>query len=419
MIPNPADKSSSAQPLTLRARTVVTMTGAPIADGAVVIEGGRILAVGSFSEIARDHPRDIMDLGEQVLLPGLINAHCHLDYTMMRNAIGPQHSFTQWIMRINATKRQLHEEDYLKGIQEGFAEVKRWGTTTLVNLEAFPELLPRMPAPPVRTWWFLEMIDIRRRIQTAEVLKGSLAFFEKRPGWLGGFGLNPHAPYTASPELYRQSADGSAHFGMLLSTHIAESAEEEAMFRDGTGELFTFLKGLGRPMDDCGKCSSFGNAVKNGLIGPGWILAHANEMREADFELIAANPGDWHVVHCPRSHAFFKHRSFPWKELEAAGVTISLGTDSLASNDSLDLFAEMRAAQKTAPWLSSEQLLATVTTHPAKALQKGGELGEISPGAHADLIALPFAGAVPDVYDAILSNTHSVEWLMLDGKLCC
>jgi cytosine/adenosine deaminase-related metal-dependent hydrolase len=402
----------------LRAKTVVPMSAPPLEDGAVAVNAeGRITAVGPFAQVARSERGEVLDLGEQALLPGLINAHCHLDYTGLRNAINPQRTFTRWITRINALKREMTDDDYLAAIAEGFNEMRAWGTTTVCNMEAFPELLPRMSPPPLRTWWFLELIDLRSRVASEDLLAGVLSFFEKHDEWLGGFGLNPHAPYTASPALFRLCGECAEQFGMPLTTHIAESADEEAMFRRGEGEMFEFFRELGRPMNDCGKHSSFSNAAARGLIGPGWLLAHANELGEEDFALIAATPGDWHVVHCPRSHAFFKHRPFPWRQLEEAGATISLGTDSLASNDSLSLFAEMQAAQKAMPQLTSETLLNTVTTRPAKALRKGGELGELTPGAHADLIALPFTGAPSQVYDAILANRSPIKWMMLDGKI--
>lgn len=403
----------------LRAHTVVTLNGPPLRDGAVAVDGGRIAAVGPFRELARTHGGgEGIDLGEQALLPGLINAHCHLDYSTLRHSIDPPQSFTHWISRINALKRQLTGDDYLRAIALGFEELRRWGTTTVCNLEAFPELLPRMPRPPLRTWWFLELIDLRGRVETEALLRGALSFFEDREGWPGGFGLNPHAPYTASAALYRLCNEWGRRFGMPLTTHIAESAEEEAMFARAEGPLFDFLREMGRPTDDCGRGPAFSQAVRNGLVGPGWLLTHANELSEPDFGLIAAAPGGWHVVHCPQSHAYFRHRPFAWRRLEALGVNLCLGTDSLASNASLSLFDEMRAARQAAPWLNSETLLKMVTTHPAKALRQCGSLGEIRPGALADLIALPFAGAAPDVYDAILENRSPIQWMMLDGNIC-
>ena len=402
----------------LRARVVVTMDGPPLENGAVVVESGRIVDTGPHEEVARRYSGETVNLGEQVLLPGLINAHCHLDDTTLRHAIAPQRSFAKWIARVNALKREMGDQDYVKAITTGFLELRRWGTTTVGNMEAFPELLPHLPPPPIRTWWFLELIDIRSRIPTEAFMAGMLAFFDGRPGWLGGFGLNPHAPYTASPELYRLCSECAARYGMLLTTHVAESFEEDRMFREAGGELYDFLKKIGRRMNDCGRSSAFMHLAANGLIAPGWLLAHCNEMDQADLEWIASSPdpGAWHILHCPRSHRYFRHRPFPWRELRDAGATISLGTDSLASNDSLNLFSEMQAAEKSFPWLTSEDLLRTVTTHPAKALKQGSELGRIARGAHADLIALPYAGPLELVYDAIVANTRPIEWMMIDGK---
>src|SRR6266550_8360080 len=144
----------------VRARTVVTMDGPPIENGAVAVSGNRIVDVGRFDDIKTRNAGNILDLGEQVLLPGLINAHCHLDYTCLRGKIPPQKSFTEWIRAINAEKATLAPKDYVASINHGFDEAKRFGTTTIANLTAFPELVSRIQAP-IRTWWFAELIDVR------------------------------------------------------------------------------------------------------------------------------------------------------------------------------------------------------------------------------------------------------------------
>ena len=123
----------------LRARIVVTMNGAPIDDGAVAISGKQIVDVGSFAEVKKRNSGQVVDLGEQALLPGLINAHCHLDYTCLRGRIAPQKSFTEWIQAINAEKAGLSNDDYRASINAGFVEAKRFGTTTIANLTAFPD----------------------------------------------------------------------------------------------------------------------------------------------------------------------------------------------------------------------------------------------------------------------------------------
>jgi len=130
------------------------MDGPPIDNGAVVVSGDRIVDVGKFSEISKRYStEEVVDLGEQALLPGLINAHCHLDYTCLRGKIPRPKSFTDWIRAINAEKANLSQVDYVASINEGFAEVKRFGATTIANLAAFPELISQIESP-IRTWWF-------------------------------------------------------------------------------------------------------------------------------------------------------------------------------------------------------------------------------------------------------------------------
>ena len=127
------------------------------------------------------------DLGESVLLPGLINAHCHLDFTRFKGIIRPRQSFTEWIKTINALRRSFTTQDYVDSIGEGFEALVLSGTTTVANIESFPELLPHLPVPPLRTWWFLELIDVRSRVMEDEMLMGALSFFDQHPEWLGGF----------------------------------------------------------------------------------------------------------------------------------------------------------------------------------------------------------------------------------------
>jgi cytosine/adenosine deaminase-related metal-dependent hydrolase len=257
------------------------------------------------------------------------------------------------------------------------------------------------------------MIDIRHRIGTDELIAGALLFFHENKG-LGGFGLNPHATYTASPELFRLANDCAQNLKMPLTTHVAESYDEMRMFCDGDGPLYRFLASLGRDMDDCGKGTPLAHLICNGLIDRDWIAVHLNELDESDFALI---PPGMHVVHCPRSSQFFGHRRFEFQRLREHGANICLGTDSLASNSSLNLFSEMQTLQKTDPWLKPAEILETVTANAARALKRGHELGRITPGALADLIALPFGGSVDEAFDAIVNNVKPVEWMMVNGKM--
>jgi cytosine/adenosine deaminase-related metal-dependent hydrolase len=380
------------------------------------VEGNAIAAVGPWDEL-RAREGEVFELGESVLMPGLVNAHCHLDFTMMRRAISPQRSFTAWIRRINALKRSLSDDDYLAAIATGFTELRKWGTTTVANIESFPELLLRMPPPPIRAWWFFEMIDVRHRETSEDTMAGALSFFAEREGWIGGFGLSPHAPYTASASLFELTSKAAEDLHMPVTTHVAESREEWEMFRHGRGELHDFMLKLGRWMHDCQhERTPLAHLASSAALTDRWLLAHMNELDEGDFAWLerrpkAARPS---VVHCPGSHRYFRHAPFPLARLLEAGVNVCLGTDSLASTDSLSMFDEMRQLARRHPWLHAEEILRMATINGAKAM--GLAAGKIEPGALADLITVPYAGDPTGVYEAVLAHAKPVAWMMVNGQ---
>jgi len=405
----------------LRARTVVTMDSPPIENGAVVISGNRIVDIGRFPEISGRHSgQKLVDVGEQALLPGLINAHCHLDYTCLRGTIPPQKWFTDWIRAINAEKAKLGRDDYLASIAKGFAEAKRFGTTTVANLTAFPELIPHVNTP-IRTWWFSELIDVRDPSRTDELLDLAIHAMKRARDSDGGIGLAPHALFTASENLYRRCEEIAQHENILLTTHLAEAREEMSMFHDASGPLYEFLKSIGRDMSDCGHETPFAwftrivGAPAGRALPTEWIVAHLNELAESDFELLEGSARKFHVVHSPRSHDYFGHTRFPFERLRSFGFNICLGTDSLASNKDLSLFAEMRALQRSEPALSPKAVLEMVTVNAARALGKPQVLGRIRTNYFADLIAIPCNGAA-DVFEKILAFDRPLDWVMVAGK---
>ena len=383
----------------IRARIVVTMDRAPIENGAVAVSENRIVDVGRFDDIKARNAGHAVDLGEQVLLPGLINAHCHLDYTCLRGKIPPQKSFTDWIRAINAQKSELSPKDYIASINEGFEEAKRFGTTTIANLTAFPELVGHIQ-PSIRTWWFAELIDVRAPERANEIVDSAIeslsrARFDPVLSDIEGgarWGLAPHALFTASNDLFRRCEEHSQREHNLLTTHLAESREEMEMFLNGSGALYEFMQSIGRSMNDCGNKTALELFLGTGCgyARSHWIVAHLNELTESDFDLLTQLNSKFHVVHCPRSHNYFGHHPFAFDRLRSLGINVCLGTDSLASNESLSLFDEMRAFQKNFPRVSSDEILQMVTVNPARALRQENALGKIRGGAFADLIAVPF-----------------------------
>ena len=423
----------------LRAQTVVTMDGPPIENGAVRVRGERIIEVGKFSDLAGTD--EIVDLREHILLPGLINAHCHLDYTCLRGKIPPPQSFADWIRAINAGKAGLSAEDYVASINRGFAEAKHFGTTTIANLTAFPELIAQVQ-DPIQAWWFAELIDVRQRPENStalssqaprrnEIVDRALAKLRTTDR----IGLAPHAPFTASANLYRCCVDMAERDKFLLTTHLAESRQEMQMFRDSKGPLYEFLKEIGRDMTDCGSTTplqAFLRAVSiRALRGadsepvasppewpdmtPSWIVAHLNELTDSDFDLLAKIPTKISIVHCPRSHAYFGHSDFQFERLRELGFNICIGTDSLASNDNLSLFAEMRRFTDRFRF-EPQKVLEMVTTNPARALKQCDRLGKIRRNFLADMIALPVTSS-SNIFETILNFAGKVPWIMLHGKI--
>jgi len=394
----------------VRARTVATMAGDPIDNGAVFVQGNKIVAVGRFDDIRRHHHGDLLDLGEHVLLPGLINAHCHLDYTILRGKIGPHQSFADWIRAINAEKAKLTEQDYVDSINAGFVEARRFGTTTIANLTAFPKLIAAI-REPARTWWFGELIDVRSPEQAAEIVDEAVEDLCSARRW----GLGPHAPFSASLRLYARCEEIARQRDALLTTHLAESRDEMLMFRDGTGPTFDFLKSIGRPTDDCGRETPVARFLQTRMIDDRWIIAHLNELDPGDYDLLQTAP-KFHIAHCPRSHRFFQHAPFALERLRALGFNVCLGTDSLASNSDLSLFAEMRELLRAHPSLSPKETLEMVTTNGAAALHQLDRLGRLIPGAYADMIAVPVSAA-GDIYENIAAFSGNVPWLMVNGEI--
>ena len=392
----------------IRARTVVPMVRDPIENGAVAVSENEITAVGRFDEVRRQHDGEVLDLGERILLPGLINAHCHLDYTVLRGKIGRQPSFAGWIRAINAEKAKLSEKDYIDSIHDGFSEAMRFGTTTIANLTAFPKLIASIEEP-IRTWWFGELIDVRNPEEADQIVDEAVAHLKSASRW----GLAPHAPFTASPRLYSRCEEIAQKENVLLTTHLAESRDETQMFRDASGATFDFLKSIGRSMEDCGGETPVSRFLRTRTMNDRWIIAHLNELDSADFELLRGAPR-FHIAHCPRSHSFFGHAPFALERLRSNGFNICLGTDSLASNADLSLFAEMRELLCKNSALAPRHALEMATVNGAAALGQRDRLGCIQMGALADLIDLPFS--IGDVFENIVSFESAIPWMMHNGK---
>ncbi len=406
----------------LRARRVLPMARGPIENGAVAVAGGVIVGVGRWPEVSARFPgAEVTDLGDSALLPGLINAHCHLDYTDMAGQIAPTRSFTDWIKSITTLKAAWSYTEFAESWINGARMLLQSGVTTVGDIEASPELLPDVwEATGLRVYSFLEMTGIRSRRAPRDILQEAVTKIDSLPAGRCAAGLSPHAPYSTLPELLQLSARVAAERDWRVTCHVAESAQEFEMFASGGGELHEWLRRNERDMSDCGHGSPVEHLEQNGLLSERLLAIHVNYLDARDADLLARRGVN--VVHCPRSHAYFKHRAFPLGELTRAGVNVCLGTDSLVTVQKewkqpliLDLFAELRTLAAAMPAVTPEELLKMATLNGARALGYAGRLGEITEGAFADLIVAPLPTGARDTCEAVVHHPGPVPGVMIDG----
>jgi aminodeoxyfutalosine deaminase len=409
-------------PLLLRAHVVLPVSQPPIREGAVLVSGRRVAAVGRWRDLSAHTGRKAVDLGDAVLMPGLVNAHCHLDYTNMAGQLPPPKVFSDWLKLITETKAGWGYSDYAESWLNGARMLIRTGTTSVADIEAVPELLPKVwGGTPLRVFSFLEMIGIKGYRQPRAIVQEVVERIDSLKGFRGRASLSPHAPYSTVPELLRLSAQTARRRKWRLTTHLAESELEFEMFARGRGEMFDWLQRGGRDMSDCGLGSPVQHLERCGFLTERLVAAHVNYLGRQDAALLGKRKV--HVVHCPRCHFYFHHDPFPLRRLVKAGVNVCLGTDSLASVYKarrqiveLDLFEEMRTLARNEPSLSARKIVRMATLNGARALGLAGQIGELSEGSFADLVALSFAGKMADIYDSVLHHEGDVAASMIDGR---
>ena len=351
----------------IRARMVVTMDGPPIKNGAVAISKIKSSMWETFQTISKmaTPMKKIVDLGEQAVLPGLINAHCHLDYTCLRGKIPPQKSFADWIRAINAKRRSFR-----KGITSRRSVKFRGGKKIRHDddreSDRVPELISQIQAP-VRTWWFAELIDVRDPVAQ---MKLSICHQIAESGnglRVAGSGSAPHALFTA-----REICTGVARIRtrdqILLTTHLAESREEMEMFREGSGPLYEFMKSIGRPMDDCGRETPLRFlAAPGGRALPPLDRRSFKRIGRKRFR-IAQRKRQINAMWCIPLEVtiIFGTADFPSRNCVLLG-SIFAWAPIVSPVIRVELFAEMRAFQRSEPEISPDKILEMVTVNPGLA----------------------------------------------------
>ena len=361
----------------LRARRVLPIDAPAIDDGGVLVDAGRIVAVGPFGGFGRAADED---LGDVLLTPGLVNAHTHLELSHNRPPAVRPASFAAWIGEMAAGPAV----DTAAATRDGMAECLRHGVTCVGDISKFASITrPILAASGLRGVSYGEALGFgpaRPRFDA-----GLVAAADVPVGGRVVKGVTPHAPYTVSADGYR----AALATGLPLATHLAESVEEGQFVRELDGPLADVWRRLGNwePADHADRFdgSPVAYAKSLGLLDVPAVLAHCNFVDDADLALLAA--GCANVVWCPRTHERFGHPPHRWRDMLAAGVNVAIGTDSRATSPDLNLLAE--AAAVDAP---AAELWPRVTLAGARALGLGDVCGSITPGKAADLAAFELGG---------------------------
>ncbi len=356
-----------------------------IKDGALLIKSGQIADVGTLNEIRSAYPLEQVNrFDNAVMLPGLINAHCHLELTLLQNKIEPGPDFASWIRTLVDLRRRWNKSVFHHSMQRGLDALIQSGTTTVVDISSQHIYEPLLKAPLRKLACFeVFTLDANESVRSMGALETLLAMIEEDEFFKAG--VSPHAPYTVAPELYGLCADLAQKQQRLLTTHLAETKAEIEFLASGQGPLRELYQSLGYDMSayQAPRKTPAQYIYESCQNAPRILFAHGTYLAESDFALLQKHGAA--VVYCPRcTHEYFKHPQHPWKRMQAAGIPVCLGTDSLASNFSLSLRDEIDYLIKRHPEENPNAFWTMATETAAEAIGMGALAGKLEKGFYAD-----------------------------------
>lgn len=384
-----------------RARHIFPVTTDPIPNGAVVAEGGRILAVGDADTLHERYPgARAVNLGEAALFPAAVNAHTHLELTGLAGAIPAGLDMAAWILALMRARSELTSEDVARAAAEGVAMLRASGTAAVGEICTAGMSVRPVVESGLRGVVYYELLggDPARAKELLERGQQQLRrWHEEYPGATVRFGLSLHAPYTVSAPLFRLASAWCQGEGVPLCIHVAESPAETQWLRDHTGPIAeTLYATLGLPTDiePAPGCSPVAYLDGLGVLAARPLLAHGVQVDRDDLGRLARSACA--VVHCPRSNMRLLCGRMPYGPYREAGVRLALGTDSLASSDSLSIWEETAVAwslhARTGDVSRPGDWLRLATLGGAEALGIAHELGSLSAGKLAALAYAPLDG---------------------------
>jgi cytosine/adenosine deaminase-related metal-dependent hydrolase len=398
----------------LLAKMIAPMDRPPFVDGGVAIRQGRIAQVGP----RRDLPSDpTIDLGDVVLLPGLINAHAHLELSTYAGQLPPSSLWT-WLARLMLLRRRGNPQDERAGAAPAAAEALRAGTTCIADISRRGDAWRAMREVPIRKVCFAELISVAAEPpRDPEELAQAIDAVQQDD--LLTVGVSPHAPYTVLSRHIVAAVELARDRKVPITTHLAETVQEYDWLKHGSGMLGTIIRGFSasEPIQSP-RCSPIEYAERLGLLSAGALLAHVNYITDRELERLRQYTAS--IVYCPRSHHFFGHKPHRWRDMLDAGINVCVGTDSAASlpaGSKVSVLDELRFLHRQHPDVPSQTLFSMATIRAARALGLGDQLGSITPGKYADLVALPLTSRDEDsTLGNILKTPSNPIGVWIGGK---
>jgi aminodeoxyfutalosine deaminase len=378
-----ADRHS---PFVLKARYVFPVAAPPIDGGWLGISGSGIVAVG---QKVPDGP--VLDLGNAAILPGLVNAHTHLEFSDLAAPIGrPGISLPDWIEQVVARRRTTAETGQ-SAVAQGLRESLVAGTTALGEIATSDWRANCRPAvkPHANVVMFHESIaPLRDRVADASQAAEKFLLSEQTVEEVRA-ALSPHAPYTVRPELLTNLVGLARRFQVPLAMHVAESPEEIELLRSGSGPFRELLERLQSwdPRADA-RYPRVLDYLEQLARAPRALVVHGNYLDRVELDFLADRAKTMAVVYCPRTHHFFGHSPYPLARMLAMNISLALGTDSRASNPDLSLFEEMRFVAGHHREVKPSKILELGTLAGARALGLDARMGTLEPGKLANLTVI-------------------------------
>jgi len=365
------------------ARWVLPITSAPVRDGTVAVEGSRIAYVGPRADAP---PGPDRELGRAILLPGLVNAHTHLELTAFHDVI-PARGFRDWIVTLQALKTAVMTRDFYRdSARAGLADGLRAGITTYADTCDSGVAFEAMREMGVRGIMYQEVFgpDPAQAEHSMHALEKKLDALAPMADDLRHLGVSPHAPFTVSDALFKRVVE----LRTPMAIHVAESAEETDLIKDGSGPFADGLRA--RKIAVAPRASSPIELLdKLGVLRVRPLLIHCVRVDARDIRAIAKQ--NCPVAHCPRSNEMLGHGVAPLAALLDAGVHVGLGSDSMASNERMDILGEARLAASAqvarGATMDVTRTLNLATVEGARALGLSHRVGALEVGKDADLAA--------------------------------